>query len=110
MPSATTLMERSRQRLISDFTIDLQSASVANSRTNEPSILMLSGESFRRHVSDAAVSQSAYCRKPLRRFLRFTREASLMAQNAFPDILAVLLVPPCLSMEVRQLIRIKGDN
>ena len=25
----------------------------------------------------AAVSQSAYCRKPLRRFLRFTREASL---------------------------------
>ena len=29
----------------------------------------------------AAVSQSAYCRKPLRRFLRFTREASLSDQS-----------------------------
>ena len=52
MPSATTLMERSRERLITDLTMDLEPTLVTSSRTNEPSILMLSGESFCTQVSD----------------------------------------------------------
>ena len=45
MPSPTTRMPRSCERAINDFTIEALSALVPISRTNEPSILMLSGES-----------------------------------------------------------------
>ena len=48
MPSPTTRMPRSCERAINDFTIEALSALVPISRTNEPSILMLSGESRRK--------------------------------------------------------------
>ena len=59
MPSATTLMERSRERKITDLTMDLEPALVTNSRTNEPSILMLSGKSFCTQVTKASARVTA---------------------------------------------------